>query len=81
MKELRTLYNGGKLERAYLSYDRYMDNFTNIESRFYWYFKYLLVSIIKVKLKCRSCYKVFYKSGFDIICCLDSKGNETYFIK
>ena len=65
---------------SYLSYYRCADNFNQAKNRFYWYFKYSLVSTIKAKQKLGSRAKVFCKYGSDISC-LDNKGREISFLK
>jgi Type II intron maturase len=65
---------------SYLTYYKCADDFKSVKSRFYWYFKYSLVSTIKAKLKLGGRGKVFKRYGLDIKC-LDSKGKEINFIK
>jgi group II intron reverse transcriptase/maturase len=65
---------------GYLSYYRCADDFNQVKNRFYWYFKYSLVSTIKAKQKLGGRAKVFLKYGPNISC-LDSKGREISFLK
>jgi retron-type reverse transcriptase len=65
---------------GYLTYYQCVDDFKSVKSRFYWYFKYSLVSTIKAKLKLEGRGKVFKRYGSDIKC-LDSKGKEINFIR
>lgn len=65
---------------GYLSYYRCADDFNQVKNRFYWYFKYSLVSTIKAKQKLGGRAKVFFKYGPNISC-LDSKGREISFLK
>lgn len=64
----------------YLSFFRCVDDFKIVKTRFYWYFKYSLVSTLKTKLKYGSRHKVFQRYGFDIKC-LDRWNNEVSFAK
>ena len=64
---------------GYLTYYQCVDDFNSVKSRFYWYFKYSLVSTIKAKLKLGGRGKVFNRYGSDIKC-LDSDGKEVNFI-
>jgi group II intron reverse transcriptase/maturase len=65
---------------GYLSYYRCADDFNKAKNRFYWYFKYSLVSTIKAKFKLGSRSQVFKKYGQDIKC-MDRKGKEVKFIE
>ena len=65
---------------GYLTYCQCVDDFDSAKSRFYWYFKFSLVSTIKLKLKLGGRGKVFRRYGSEIKC-LDSKGNEISFLK
>jgi group II intron reverse transcriptase/maturase len=65
---------------GYLSYFRCVDDFNAAKSRFYWYFKYSLVSTLKAKFKLGGRSKVFHRYGPHIQC-LDRKGKEINFIK
>ena len=65
---------------GYLSFYRCADDFKVAKSRFYWYFKYSLVSTLKAKLKFGSRRKVFKRYGENITC-LDRQGKEVSFIK
>lgn len=49
-------------------YYRCADDWNQVKSRFYWYFKYSLVSTLKAKLKFASRFKIFCKYGHDISC-------------
>jgi len=65
---------------AYLSFYRCADDFNVAKSRFYWYFKYSLVSTLKAKLKFGSRRKVFSCYSKNITC-LDRQGKEVSFTK
>ena len=65
---------------GYLTYYQCVDDFNSVKSRFYWYFKYSLVSTIMLKLKLGGRGKVFRRYGSEIKC-LDSKGKEVSFLK
>ena len=65
---------------GYLTYYQCADDFKSVKNRFYWYFKYSLVSTIKAKLKLGGRGKVFKRYGSDIKC-LNSSGKEVNFIK
>lgn len=65
---------------GYLSYFRCADDFNKAKNRFYWYFKYSLVSTIKAKFKLGSRPQVFKKYGQDLKC-VDRKGKEVKFIE
>lgn len=65
---------------GYLTYFRCADDFPSVRNRFYWYFKYSLVSTIKAKLKLGGRSKVFQRYGSDIKC-LDRDGKEITFCK
>ena len=65
---------------GYLTYYQCVDDFNSAKSRFYWYFKYSLVSTIKAKLKLGGRGKVFKRYGSDITC-QNSNGKEVHFIK
>lgn len=65
---------------SYLSFFKCADDFKVAKTRFYWYFKYSLVSTLKAKLKYVSRRQVFQRYGFDITC-LNYQGNKINFVK
>jgi hypothetical protein len=55
-----------------------VDDFNRTKRRFYWYFKYSLVSTLKEKFKLGSRKQVFDRYTKDLKC-IDSRGNEVCF--